>query len=1284
MHKLTILLLVALACLKASADSFSGYTVADEGAWCWFADPRALHYQNTEGTINATYLGYIDVHGNIKATQYNWLTGRKTDVLIRSNFQPDDHDNPTFLVLPDERVMIFYTRHTDEPKIWYRISTQPGDITELGPEKYLATANNTTYPSPFILSDDPTHIYLCWRGINWHPTIARITMPDSAGNTKFDFGPKQIVQSTGARPYAKYQSNGKDKIYVSYTTGHPDNEYPDWLYLNVIDINKGNGPLLRSLDGTLLSTIANGAFNVNKTTTYAQKYPNTIVDNTASVRNWLWQIVTDENGYPVVAYPHIDNAKTTHTYYYARWNGKKWVKTQVAQGGHAFHQNWNNTERCYSGGMAIDPDSIGNLYLSIPTTNGTYNKNGVYEIWKYTIDENGTVTSSQPVTYGSEKNNVRPFVLPGSAQSDMRLAWMHGDYYYWMVNKNYPKGYPTGIRTHYNWVEATRTLAAQKALTFGDSTTMSFVIKPSASRYYGNLLKTADGSVVYRLDPITHYPVWIIDGKEYASQNRLYTSDDWATQSSGTSGDSHPTKVSQAIITLTYDGSHLTVYRNALVDQVISTRSLKGLTLLTAASDIFDTCTYANAYAGVATPAEVKTIADAQQQLIDQQADKDALKSITLPAETRTDLVLPATVNGRSITWKSGAESVLSSTGAIGSVAQTTTATLTARAGSSSKVFMVKVLKRDITKNVLCTRDTVDLTTNGATTFSTNKYELLPQGLLSNLRSYTVLLKANANSVDKLPRFYDFGSGSSNSMFLRVKPLSAGIKYNGGSTTMVTASTTLATHTDYLLAVSYSAATGVTTIYLDGKPVAADSNITAEPWQLVANSADTRNYIGRTQWWDTNVKNDNADFSGLITQFAFYNVALTQSEINKLQGTTQIPDANDIITTVNDTWQQRNPTHGNYFWNRAVYQIGNLEAYKATQNTTYKDFAEAWAERNKWSGPTDTYKAGWTYTYGEGGNHVLFGDNQVCFQVYTDLFNLDGATDSTKIARALDVMNYEISTATTDYIWWVDGMFMVLPVMPRLYAITGNADYLSSMYSYWKYAHNLMWDDDAGLYYRDRKYIYPEHTTLNGKKDFWARGNGWAFATYARMLDQLPATDAHRAEYVTIFKRMAAALKASQQEEGYWTRSIGDSAYAPGYETSGTALITYGLAWGIRNGLLNRFTYGDVLAKAWGYLCDVALQANGTVGYIQPIGENASPDQTLSASSYYDFGVGAFLMAAAEITRYQKYADGITQVTTREKTLKDNYVYDLAGRRYNANTLPGGIYITGGKKIYKK
>ena len=67
-------------CGKAFA-AFSGYPLAKEGAWCWFADPRALHYENENGTINASYVGYIDVHGTIKAVQVNFLTGERDEVL---------------------------------------------------------------------------------------------------------------------------------------------------------------------------------------------------------------------------------------------------------------------------------------------------------------------------------------------------------------------------------------------------------------------------------------------------------------------------------------------------------------------------------------------------------------------------------------------------------------------------------------------------------------------------------------------------------------------------------------------------------------------------------------------------------------------------------------------------------------------------------------------------------------------------------------------------------------------------------------------------------------------------------------------------------------------------------------------------------------------------------------------------------------------------------------------------------------------------------------------------
>ena len=891
-----IVLLMSAWCGVQAQNAYSGTVVADEGAWCWFADPRALHYENAAGTINASYIGYIDVHGNVKATQYDWLTGRKTDVLVRSYFQPDDHNNPTFLVLPDERVMIFYTRHTDEPRIWYRISRKPGDITALGEEKYLATADNTTYPSPFILSDDPQHIYLCWRGIKWHPTIARLTMPDSEDNCKFDFGPKQMVQSTGARPYAKYQSNGKDKIYVSYTTGHPDNEMPDWLYFNVVDINHGNGPILRDLNGKQLSVIQNGVFNVSKTDSYANNYPATIVDRTANIRNWVWQIALDKNENPVIAYPHIDNAKTTHVYWYGRWTGSTWRNTWVQYGGHAFHQNWNSTELCYSGGMALDPDNINDLYLSIPTKNGQYNKDGVYEIWRYTIDDEGKVAASEQLTQGSAKNNVRPYIMPGSAGSPMRLVWMQGDYYYWIVKQGYPKGYPTGIRCDYDWQELPTVepadLTVPACLCFGTNQTVTMAFAMNTSKYEGTLF-TIDGNVplTYRLRASDQYPEIVLGDKVYRSQNRLLTSDDWATLSTGTSGDNHPTKVTTWVLTLTYDGHTLTTYRNGLVDQVIETEGLDGLIDASGTTGedgevtpYNHTCLYIDLDYVCHSPMVVQEKVRNAQKEAQSQLGSAALDVLQLPAETRTDLVLPSTSLGMDVSWTSSDETVITSGGVLLPLKADAMVTLTATIGSNSRSFEVKALQRDIPKNLRYAKDSLDLTANTATGFSTNKYEVAPAGLLAGLRSFTFLVTVNAKSLASMPRVYDFGSGSGNSIFLRANPLAAGVKYNGGTTTMVSGTTTLATNKDYRLAVTYDAALRTTKIYIDGVENTSGTANQVEAYQLEQLARDTRNYIGRTQWWDSNVASSNVDFKGTIDGFRLYDVCLTRKEICELQG----------------------------------------------------------------------------------------------------------------------------------------------------------------------------------------------------------------------------------------------------------------------------------------------------------------------------------------------------------------------------------------------------------------
>ena len=111
---------------------------------------------------------------------------------------------------------------------------------------------------------------------------------------------------------------------------------------------------------------------------------------------------------------------------------------------------------------------------------------------------------------------------------------------------------------------------------------------------------------------------------------------------------------------------------------------------------------------------------------------------------------------------------------------------------------------------------------------------------------------------------------------------------------------------------------------------------------------------------------------------------------------------------------------------------------------------------------------------------------------------------------------------------------------------------------------------------------------------------------------------------------MAQSLDSCQQPEGYWTRSLIDQSYVSGRETSGTAFFTYGLLWGINNHILDKTTYQPIADKAWNYLETIALQPDGTIGYVQPIGERADQHKNVGPTTTADFGVGAFLLAASE------------------------------------------------------
>ncbi len=389
----------------------------------------------------------------------------------------------------------------------------------------------------------------------------------------------------------------------------------------------------------------------------------------------------------------------------------------------------------------------------------------------------------------------------------------------------------------------------------------------------------------------------------------------------------------------------------------------------------------------------------------------------------------------------------------------------------------------------------------------------------------------------------------------------------------------------------------------------------------------------------------------------------------------------EILQKVNDQWQATHKPEVRSFWDDAAYFTGNMEAYKLTGNARYLEYSDKWARHNQWSGATERDKSKWLYkTYGEGQNFVLFGDWMICFQTYLDMYAMN--PDDYKIARTKEVVDYMVDMPQNDFWWWADGLYMVMPVMTKMYKLTGDEKYLDKLYDNFKYADDLMFDTEDHLYYRDGKYIYPKHKSHNGKKDFWARGDGWVLAGLAKVLADMPESYKHYPLFLERYHQLAAAVAKCQHADGYWTRSMLDEDHADGPETSGTAFFTYGLLWGVNNGILSEKDYMPVVNKAWQYLTGVALQKDYTIGYVQPIGEKAIRGQQLTEKNTANFGTGAFLLAACEMVRYEDKSvknaneQSFTVTATNELNMFRQEVVEI-----DANTVFEKLGISGGRQF---
>ncbi len=215
--------------------------------------------------------------------------------------------------------------------------------------------------------------------------------------------------------------------------------------------------------------------------------------------------------------------------------------------------------------------------------------------------------------------------------------------------------------------------------------------------------------------------------------------------------------------------------------------------------------------------------------------------------------------------------------------------------------------------------------------------------------------------------------------------------------------------------------------------------------------------------------------------------------------------------------------------------------------------------------------------------------------------------------------------------WWCDALFMSPPVWARLSKVTGDPKYLEYMDLHYHMTYDKLWSDEQSLFYRDLNFL--DKYEANGEHIFWSRGNGWVFGGLALMIPDLPEDWAGREFYIDLYKRMAVKIKEIQREDGTWSAGLlGSVEDYQDIETSGTSFFTFGLAWGISNGLLDRKTYEPVMFKGWNALTQ-AVNDEGMLTHVQGVG--SSPD--VSTADYTEvYGSGAFIAAGTEVYKYIK------------------------------------------------
>lgn len=341
---------------------------------------------------------------------------------------------------------------------------------------------------------------------------------------------------------------------------------------------------------------------------------------------------------------------------------------------------------------------------------------------------------------------------------------------------------------------------------------------------------------------------------------------------------------------------------------------------------------------------------------------------------------------------------------------------------------------------------------------------------------------------------------------------------------------------------------------------------------------------------------------------------LAEMELTNAYFMNKWPDTGKEIVT--------DKTRPSNIWTRAVYYEGLMALYQLNPDKRYYNYAVNWGEAHKWGL--------------NKGIETRNADNQCCGQTYVDLYKLEPKPERIKDLKiSIDLM---MQTSKISDWNWIDAFQMAMPVYAQLGVLYKDNRYFERMYEMYMYSKNVeggngLYNPKDNLWWRDKDFV-PPYKEPNGEDCYWSRGNGWVVAALVRVLDILPKDAPHRDEYQKTLKLMLETLVPLQRKDGFWNVSLHDSKNYGGKELSGTALFTYGMAWGVNNGTLSKKKYLPLIKKAWHAMSKECVRADGYLGYVQGTGKQPSDGQPVTFNrtpDFEDYGLGCYLLAGSEV-----------------------------------------------------